>query len=480
MKNRFNNITSKEWLPFQKSWFRYTGYKDLLRSNLRFFIKFDMPNAAPNVLYWGSPFQHESVRTIADQEGARIFFADQPVPEVDFQLILVDLLSEITDRTTPEQFKAVKKKLLGFLNKHSAKLTQRRFVAVFLRNTLHHEIFRPYAWDLAGNLSEGLSLKDEKIACLEHRPLQYTSSVFKTDFSVFYALYFRKDEQSLMNFTPQPFAYTEGGKALRNKRISFQPFPSWQIIKPRPRKKNEILHPAKYPEELIEQFIAVFTQERDNVLDPMSGTGSTQVAALRMNRNGYGTELSPFFAEIANTRCKEVLNPQRSELFSGERKTTQYKILNKNAREINVNDFPAIDYIITSPPYWDMLNMKGAEYQARRKEKGLQLNYSDNPDDLGNINNYQAFLNELTTIYLGLLPLLKTGGYFTIIVKNIKKKGRNYPFAWQLSQRLQKHLSLLPESFWLQDDIPIAPYGYGNTWVSNTFHQYCLTFQKNR
>jgi hypothetical protein len=72
---------------------------------------------------------------------------------------------------------------------------------------------------------------------------------------------------------------------------------------------------------------------------------------------------------------------------------------------------------------------------------------------------------------------MKPGSYITIVVKNIKKKGRNYPFAWDLAHALQQKLILLPEVFWCQDDISIAPYGYGNTWVSNTFHQYCLTFQ---
>ena len=72
---------------------------------------------------------------------------------------------------------------------------------------------------------------------------------------------------------------------------------------------------------------------------------------------------------------------------------------------------------------------------------------------------------------------MKPGSYMTIVVKNIKKKGSNYPFAWDLSHLLQEKLILLPEVFWCQDDISIAPYGYGNTWVSNTFHQYCLTFQ---
>jgi hypothetical protein len=134
--------------------------------------------------------------------------------------------------------------------------------------------------------------------------------------------------------------------------------------------------------------------------------------------------------------------------------------------------------MITSPPYWDMLNMKGAENQAKRIKKGLQTNYSDADEDLGNINDYRQFLHELIPIYQNVIRLIKPGGYLTIIVKNIKKKGQNYPFAWDLAHELQKELILLPEVFWCQDDISIAPYGYGNTWVSNTFHQYCLNFQK--
>ena len=123
--------------------------------------------------------------------------------------------------------------------------------------------------------------------------------------------------------------------------------------------------------------------------------------------------------------------------------------------------------------------MKGAEGQAKRKAKGLQLNYSDDTNDLGNIEDYKEFVNELMSVYKPMLGMIKPGGYLTIVVKNIKKKGSNYPLAWDLSSALIKEgLQLLPEVFWCQDDINIAPYGYGNTWVSNTFHHYCLNFRK--
>lgn len=79
-------------------------------------------------------------------------------------------------------------------------------------------------------------------------------------------------------------------------------------------------------------------------------------------------------------------------------------------------------------------------------------------------------------IYTKLTQKMRTGAYLTIIVKNIKKKGKSYPLAYDLGWKLQEYFTLLPEFFWLQDDLRLAPYGY--TFVSNTFHQYCLTFRK--
>ncbi len=213
------------------------------------------------------------------------------------------------------------------------------------------------------------------------------------------------------------------------------------------------------------------------MFDPMSGTGSTQVAALNLGRNAYGTELSSFFMEIAQERCENIVRPAQKELFAPESITVDYKIINKDARLISPDDFPLLDYVITSPPYWDMLNMKGAENQSKRIEKGLQTNYSESAEDLGNVSDYRAFLNDLKEIYFNIASQMKRGSCMTIVVKNIKKKGKNYPFAWDLANLLMERFELLPEVFWCQDDINLAPYGYGNTFVSNTFHQYCLTFR---
>jgi hypothetical protein len=133
---------------------------------------------------------------------------------------------------------------------------------------------------------------------------------------------------------------------------------------------------------------------------------------------------------------------------------------------------------LTSPPYWDMLHAKGAVTQKKRRTSTeLDVFYSDDPDDLGNLHDYDEFLDRLVTIYQGLKPLLREKAYLTIIVKNIKKGGRIYPLAWDLGRELGKIYTLKDEKLWLQDNQRLAPYGLGSAWVSNTFHHYCLQFR---
>lgn len=43
-------------------------------------------------------------------------------------------------------------------------------------------------------------------------------------------------------------------------------------------------HPAIFPVELVEFFIKAFSQEKDVVLDPFSGSGTTAIACLNTNR----------------------------------------------------------------------------------------------------------------------------------------------------------------------------------------------------
>lgn len=252
---------------------------------------------------------------------------------------------------------------------------------------------------------------------------------------------------------------------------------SWFIHSPPPRKKGVLRHPAKYPETLAQEFIAFFTKEGQFILDPMVGTGSTLVAALREGRHCYGVELNPTYAAM----CQQVIYEERNKIGNPADPLIA-EVIEGNAADFpsiaEEYDIPLIDYVITSPPYWDMLHARGSKNQRkRRNDTHLDVHYSDSPDDLGNISDYAEFIDRLAGIYEMLKPFLKERAYLTIIVKNVKKGGRIYPLAWDLGWRLSKTYTLKDEKIWCQDNQRLAPYGMGNAWVSNTFHHYCLQFR---
>lgn len=58
---------------------------------------------------------------------------------------------------------------------------------------------------------------------------------------------------------------------------------------------NEKLHPTQKPIPLLEKLIKIFTDEGDVVIDPVAGSGSTLVAAEKLNRNAYGFEINKEF-----------------------------------------------------------------------------------------------------------------------------------------------------------------------------------------
>jgi hypothetical protein len=179
--------------------------------------------------------------------------------------------------------------------------------------------------------------------------------------------------------------------------------------------------------------------------------------------------------------CQQVIYEERKKLGNSADPLIA-EVIEGNAADFpsiaEEFDIPLIDYVITSPPYWDMLHAKGAQTQKTRRDKPeLDQHYSDDPEDLGNIHDYDLFLAKLIEIYSAMKPCINHRSYITIIVKNIKKGGRIYPLAWDLARELGNIFTLKDEKIWCQDDIRLAPYGLGNAWVSNTFHHYCLQFR---
>lgn len=67
-------------------------------------------------------------------------------------------------------------------------------------------------------------------------------------------------------------------------------------------------HPTVKPVQLLSEAILDVTNVGDVILDPCMGTGSTVVAANRVNRVGVGVEIDPIYFEVAVRRLQAVVD----------------------------------------------------------------------------------------------------------------------------------------------------------------------------
>ncbi|MFN2486506.1 MAG: DNA methyltransferase, partial [Acidimicrobiia bacterium] len=79
--------------------------------------------------------------------------------------------------------------------------------------------------------------------------------------------------------------------------------PVWHISAEREGRK--LGHPFTYPSELCERLIRLYTFAEEIVVDPFVGSGTTVLAAQKLERQGIGFELSSKYIEICRKRMAQ-------------------------------------------------------------------------------------------------------------------------------------------------------------------------------
>jgi len=240
-----------------------------------------------------------------------------------------------------------------------------------------------------------------------------------------------------------------------------------------PEARYEKMHPAPFSFTDVVRLIRFFTKRKGKVLDPFVGIGSTIKACREIDREGFGIELSLEWCEVTRTRLLEEANYtiDQKHLICGD---------SRDVRRFFDDGF--FDFIVTSPPYWNILDKKDHKANARARD-GHATKYSDNDLDLGNVADYGVFLDELCRILLDCYFVLKPGGYMCVVVSDFRHKSQFVAFHADLIERLTnrtlaKHFELKGIKILLQNAKRLFPYGYPFAYVENIHHQYILILQR--
>ncbi len=69
---------------------------------------------------------------------------------------------------------------------------------------------------------------------------------------------------------------------------------------------EKTVHPCQFPVELVERLVLSLTKPGDIVFDPYMGVGSSVIAALKHDRQGYGCDVVPEYVDIAWDRIQQL------------------------------------------------------------------------------------------------------------------------------------------------------------------------------
>lgn len=247
----------------------------------------------------------------------------------------------------------------------------------------------------------------------------------------------------------------------------------WSDIKKTPEEVT-LGHPALFPVELPRRLLRCFTNAEDKVvLDPFVGLGSTVCAAEELGKTGIGLDIYPNFIKKAEERLAQLrLLGAEIQPLTNPRGRFHCVDAQNLTRVVPIN---SVDIAITSPPYWDI------HLQERTADRKAIRPYGDSQADLGRIRNYQEFLERLRDAFEPVYRVLKPGKYCIVIVMDIRKKNKLYPFHSDM-------VSVMRDIGFLYDDLIIwdrrheysnmRPLGYPYRFRINKAHEYILIFQK--
>ena len=75
------------------------------------------------------------------------------------------------------------------------------------------------------------------------------------------------------------------------------------------------VHPTQKPIALMIRCVEAVSAEKQTVLDPFMGSGSSGVACVKLGRKFIGIEKEPRYFEISVKRIERALSEERSSLF---------------------------------------------------------------------------------------------------------------------------------------------------------------------
>jgi len=226
-----------------------------------------------------------------------------------------------------------------------------------------------------------------------------------------------------------------------------------------PERGDWATHNSKYrgnfAPQVARNLIEKYTNEGDNVLDPMVGSGTTLIEAKLLNRNALGVDINPNAIELSTIALE----------FDYKSKAKQKAKL-ADARNLDFCKNESVDLVIFHPPYLNIV-----EYSKGTIE-----------GDLSNIGNIEKFCFEIDKVAKELYRVLVPGKYCALLIGDTRKAQHYIPLSYYVFN------TFLENNFILKEEVIKAQHNctFSRKWANSAqkygfyliMHEHLFIFRK--
>ena len=239
--------------------------------------------------------------------------------------------------------------------------------------------------------------------------------------------------------------------------------------------KDAFAHPAPFLIKDVKKMIEMFTKKGMTVLDPFVGSGTTLLACYESSRKGIGIDLNENYYCLAKKRFDKKLMKEGVD----------YKYIIGDSL-IEVSKIKKVDFIITSPPYHNILHNNSKGIRVNKSKKGFRSGsrtsvevYSNMANDLGNQKTYNGFLKLFQQIMKKCYVKLNSEKYCVVIISDFTVDKKEVCVQADIVKTMEKiGYCFCGTIILLQDCKPLYPFGYPYAFKINHMHQNIIIFRK--
>ncbi len=242
----------------------------------------------------------------------------------------------------------------------------------------------------------------------------------------------------------------------------------WLISERDKSGKHTNIYHGNFIPQIPNQLIRRYTKKGETVFEPFMGSGTTLFECEKLNRRYIGFDINPKIVNYVQEKMSTTAFS--NDFYIKECNSLDDKLIGENIN-IAFNNFfiKGLQFVLMHPPYLDIVK------------------FTDNENDLSQINNLKEFIGKFKIVCENSLKYLDKDRYFAIVVGDVYKNGEVLPLAFYCMDMIKRYFAVKLKGIIVKNiEGNRGKIGQNNIWKyralnSDYFifkHEYIFVFKK--